>query len=96
MQFVVLIYIFIQVHLPSDLLKAEQCQMAVTDVCQDVRLACSGAGGAQLGCYPQESSCGPTVEQASCLMQSQSVATYLCHFTERGTGTRRGGKQPES
>lgn len=27
MQFVVLIYIFIQVHLPSDLLKAEQCQM---------------------------------------------------------------------
>lgn len=26
MQFVVLIYIFIQVHLPSDLLKAEQSQ----------------------------------------------------------------------
>lgn len=27
MQFALLIYIFIQVHLPSDILKAEQCQI---------------------------------------------------------------------
>lgn len=60
MQFVVIICIFIQVHLPSDLLIAEQCQMTeLLLLLMSARVSgwpVQETGRARLGSYPGKSS----------------------------------------
>lgn len=87
MQFVVVICIFIQEHLPSDLLVAEQCQVTVLLLLVSAEVSgwdVQETGRVRLGSSQGKSSQWGCRKKPSHLTQNQGVPACIFHFLERG------------
>lgn len=81
---------------PKSRAVSDNSAFALTDVCQGIRLACSGQQE-DPGWVPvdAEAVSGAIEEKPSCLTQNQSVHLYIFNFMESGRGLRRKGQQAE-
>lgn len=81
---------------PKSRAVSDNSTSAHTDVCQGIRLACSGQQE-DPGWVPvdAEAVSGAIEEKPSCLTQNQSVHLYIFNFMELGRGLRRKGQQAQ-
>lgn len=87
MQFVVVICIFIQEHLPSDLLVAEQCQVTVLLLLVSAEVSgwdVQETGRVRLGSSQGKSSQWGCRKKPSHLTQNQGVLACIFNFLEGG------------